>query len=231
MHVLIVEDEYSMVEVLEAYLVRDGHEVSYALNGADGLKQFRVKRPDFIILDLMLPDLSGESVLQEVRREADTPVLILSAKSAEEERVQGMLLGADDYVVKPFSPREVMVRIQAIMRRFQKQEEQSEVWSFGGGRLRIRLNERRVICGGEEVHLTPIEYRLLTAMARHPGWVYERAELLEKVQEDLFFEGYERSIDVHVKNLRKKIEVDPRHPEWVETVFGMGYRFRGERDV
>ncbi|MFC4736289.1 response regulator transcription factor [Bacillus daqingensis] len=230
MHVLVIEDDPTMAEVMEAYLKREGHEVTCAANGQKGLDLFRSLHPDFLILDLMLPDLSGEAILTAVRKDFDTPVLILSAKSAEEERVQGMVLGADDYVVKPFSPREVIVRMQAIMRRVGKRDT-SEVWSFAGKALVIHLRERTVSVEGSEVHLTPIEYRLLTAMAAHPGWVFERAELLERVQEDLFFDGYERSIDVHIKNLRKKIESDPKQPQFIETVFGMGYRFKGERDV
>ncbi|CAM3790226.1 response regulator transcription factor [Alkalicoccus chagannorensis] len=231
MHVMIIEDETSIIDVLEAYLKREGHTVTSETNGRRGLERFHEEQPDFLILDLMLPDLSGEAICTDIRRTSTTPILMLSAKAAEAERIQGMMLGADDYVVKPFSPREIMVRMDAVMRRVKPPSEREEVWSFQQGELVIKPKERLVYKRGGQLHLTPIEYRLLEAMAAHPGWVYERADLLEKVQQDGFYEGYERSIDVHIKNLRRKIEEEPSEPKWIQTVFGMGYKFQGERDA
>lgn len=225
--ILLVDDEKMIVEVLEAYLVREGYKVFTADNGVEALRRVSDVNPDLIVLDLMLPDISGEEVCRLVRRESDVPILMLTAKSSEDERINGIVIGADDYLTKPFSPREVVVRIQAILRRTMKKTQENEL-SFHGGELIIDLFKRDVQFNGERVNLTPIEYKLLAAMAQHPGRVYSRMDLLENIQEDgMYYEGYERSVDTHIKNLRKKIELDPRNPKYVMTVFGMGYKFGG----
>jgi DNA-binding response OmpR family regulator len=229
--VLIIEDEPMIIDVLTGYLLQAGYDVLSETNGRDGLELFYREQPNFVLLDLMLPDLSGEEICESIRRVSNVPILILSAKSAEEQRIRGLRLGADDYVTKPFSPREVLVRMQAVLRRTGVEQKEQIPLSFNEKMLIIDDHQKMVKVRGEEIHLTRIEYVLLYLMASHPGQVFHRTSLLEAVQADQFFEGYERSIDVHIKNLRKKIEMDPRHPRLIVTVFGMGYKFGGEEDV
>ncbi|MGO4889664.1 response regulator transcription factor [Anaerobacillus sp. MEB173] len=229
MKVLIVDDEPMIIEVLQAYLEKAGYAVISAANGYDALYLCKEEKPDFIVLDLMLPDLSGEEVCKRIREYSNVPIMMLTAKTAEEERIHGIVIGADDYVVKPFSPREVMVRIEAILRRTRK-EVQGDLYSFNNGQLNINHVSHEVKVRDQIVSLTPIEYKLLVGMAKYPSRVYSRLDLLEKVQNESY-EGYERSIDVHIKNLRKKIEVNSKEPEYILTVFGIGYKFGGKRDV
>jgi len=227
MKILLVDDERRIIEVLEAYLEREGYEIHCADNGIDALKKTKTINPDLIILDLMLPDISGEEVCRLVRKESDVPILMLTAKSAEDDRINGIVMGADDYLTKPFSPREVVVRVQAILRRVKKTEKVERL-EFNGKKLAIDLIKKGVTVNGEDVTLTPIEYKLLTNMAVNPGRVYSRMDLLEKIQDEgIYYEGYERSVDTHIKNLRKKIETDSRQPDFIVTVFGMGYKFGG----
>ncbi len=222
--IVVIDDDRSVQEVVRAYLERDGYLVYVAGTAEDGLAIAARVKPGLIVLDLMLPDRSGEDVAREIRRRSDVPVLMLTAKASEDERVAGLALGADDYLTKPFSPRELVGRIRAILRRTQGTEVPLvEVLSFDGGALEIDTVEHEVRLRGERVDLTPNEYRLLSTLARYPGRVYSRFELINHVQ-GCDYEGYERTIDAHVKNLRKKIEADPRHPRYVETVFGAGYR-------
>lgn len=229
--ILIVDDEKRIIEVLEAYLEREGYEIQTADNGIDALKKVKSMNPDLVILDLMLPDISGEEVCRLVRKESDVPILMLTAKSSEDDRIKGIVMGADDYVTKPFSPREVVVRVQAILRRVKKTEKVERL-DFNGGQLVIDLDKKEVTAGGQYVNLTPIEYKLLTNMAMNPGRVYSRLDLLEKIQDEgFYYEGYERSVDTHIKNLRKKIEMDSRAPIFILTVFGMGYKFGGILDA
>jgi DNA-binding response OmpR family regulator len=231
MKILIVDDERRIVEVLEAYLVREGYEIHSADNGIDALKKAKTVSPDLIILDLMLPDISGEEVCRLVRKESDVPIIMLTAKSAEDDRINGIVMGADDYITKPFSPREVVVRVQAILRRIKKPEKVERL-EFNRKKLSIDLEKKEVTANGQFITLTPIEYKLLTNMATNPGRVYSRMDLLEKIQDEgMYYEGYERSVDTHIKNLRKKIEMDSRQPEFILTVFGMGYKFGGVLDA
>jgi DNA-binding response OmpR family regulator len=225
--ILIVDDEKRIIEVLEAYLVREGYDIHTADNGIDALKKAKSIEPDLMILDLMLPDISGEEVCRLVRKESDLPILMLTAKSSEDDRINGIIMGADDYVTKPFSPREVVVRVQAILRRTKKTKKVDRL-EFNGGQLVIDLEKKEVLGNGQYINLTPIEYKLLTNMAMNPGRVYSRLDLLEKIQDEgMYYEGYERSVDTHIKNLRKKIELDSRQPSFILTVFGMGYKFVG----
>ncbi|MEH7352879.1 response regulator transcription factor [Neobacillus drentensis] len=231
MKILLVDDERRIIEVLEAYLEREGYEIHSADNGIDALKKAKTIDPDLIILDLMLPDISGEEVCRLVRKESDVPILMLTAKSAEDDRINGIVMGADDYLTKPFSPREVVVRVQAILRRVKKTEKVERL-EFNRKKLAIDLIKKEVTVNGEDVTLTPIEYKLLTNMAVNPGRVYSRMDLLEKIQDEgIYYEGYERSVDTHIKNLRKKIESDSRQPDFIVTVFGMGYKFGGVQDA
>jgi DNA-binding response OmpR family regulator len=222
--VVVIDDEPSVQEVVRGYLERDGYVVFVAGNGGEGLALAERINPALIVLDLMLPDRSGEEICAEIRSRSDVPILMLTAKSAEEERVGGLTLGADDYLTKPFSPRELVARVHAILRRSDGAETPLvERLVFDDGRLVIDTVQHQVRVEGSPVELTPNEYKLLATLARYPGRVYSRFELINHVQ-GYEFEGYERTIDVHVKNLRKKIEPDPRHPRYIETVFGTGYR-------
>jgi DNA-binding response OmpR family regulator len=222
--IVVIDDELSVREVVKAYLEKDGYDVSVAGNGAEGLALAERADPALIVLDLMLPDISGEEICSEIRSRSDVPILMLTAKAGEEERVTGLTSGADDYLVKPFSPRELVARVHAVLRRTHSVESPLvETLSFDGGRLQIDTVQHVVRRDGEPVDLTPNEYKLLTALARYPGRVYSRFELTNRVQ-GYDYDGYERTIDAHVKNLRKKIEPDLAHPRYVQTVTGVGYR-------
>ena len=222
--IVVIDDEQSVREVVQAYLEKDGYHVFVAENGSDGLALAERMKPALIVLDLMLPDVSGEEICSEIRSRSDVPILMLTAKASEEERVAGLVSGADDYLVKPFSPRELVARVRAVLRRTQSVETPLvETLSFAGGRLEIDTVQHVVKRDGAAVELTPNEYKLLVTLARYPGRAYSRFELINRVQ-GYDYEGYERTIDVHVKNLRKKIEPDPAHPRYVETVMGVGYK-------
>ena len=222
--IVVIDDEPSVQDVVRAYLEKDGFTVHVAGNGAQGLALAERVRPALIVLDLMLPDVSGEEICAEIRGRSDVPILMLTAKAGEDDRVQGLLSGADDYLVKPFSPRELVARVRAVLRRTQGGEMPLvPVLSFDQGRLEIDTEKYLVRRDGRTVDLTPNEYGLLTALAAYPGRVYSRFELVDRVLGD-DYDGSERTIDVHVKNLRKKIEPDPARPRYVETVIGVGYR-------
>lgn len=222
--VVVIDDEPSVREIARAYLEKDGYRVHVAPNGRDGLTLAERANPSLIILDLMLPDVSGEDVCAAIRERSDVPILMLTAKAGENDRVTGLQLGADDYLTKPFSPRELVARVRAILRRAQRAEMPLvETLRFDDGRLVIDTVQHEVRRNGEVVRLTPSEYKLLVALARYPGRVYSRFELVNHVQ-GYDYTGYERTIDAHVKNLRRKIEPDSRSPRYVETVLGVGYR-------
>jgi DNA-binding response OmpR family regulator len=222
--VVVIDDDPSVQEVVRAYLERDGYLVYVASTGAEGLAIAERVGPELIVLDLMLPDRTGEDVAGEIRRRSDVPILMLTAKASEDERVAGLALGADDYLTKPFSPRELVARVRAILRRTRGAEVPLvATLSFDSGSLEIDTVEHEVRVRGEPVDLTPNEYRLLLTLARYPGRVYSRFQLVHHVQ-GYEYEGFERTIDAHVKNLRKKIEPDSKHPRYVETVVGVGYR-------
>jgi DNA-binding response OmpR family regulator len=222
--IVVIDDEESVRDVVTAYLEKDGFTVFAAASGRDGLALAEKKNPDLIVLDLMLPDVSGEEICEEVRSRSDVPIVMLTAKAGEEERIGGLVAGADDYLVKPFSPRELVARVHAVLRRTGGVETPLvEVLRFDEGRLEIDTVRRAVLHDGRPVDLTPNEYKLLLALARYPGRAYSRFELVNRVQ-GYDYDGDERTIDVHVKNLRKKIEADPGKPRYVETVTGVGYR-------
>jgi DNA-binding response OmpR family regulator len=224
--VVVIDDELSVQEVVRGYLEKDGYLVYVAGNGKDGLALAERTKPGLVVLDLMLPDIPGEEICREIRSRSDVPILMLTAKASEDERIDGLGLGADDYLTKPFSPRELVARVRAILRRSQGAETPLvEILSFDGANLEIDTVQHEVRRDGETVDLTPNEYKLLVTLARYPGRVYSRFELINHVQ-GYEYEGYERTIDAHVKNLRKKIEPDPKHPRYVETVFGAGYRLK-----
>jgi DNA-binding response OmpR family regulator len=227
--ILIVDDEPSVREVARAYLEREGFIVYSASDGRHGLDLALTKRPDLVVLDLMLPDIPGEQICRELRDRSDVAILMLTARSAEDDRVAGLGLGADDYLTKPFSPRELVARARAILRRTSHSPMAlTELLRFDAGRLEIDDVRHEVRIDGQPVDLTPSEYKLLGALARYPGRAYSRYELINRVQGH-DFEGYERTIDAHVKNLRRKIEPDPRRPRYIETVPGVGYRLAAPR--
>ncbi|MGH9103526.1 MAG: response regulator transcription factor [Acidimicrobiales bacterium] len=228
--VLIVEDELKLRDLLRSYLEREGLEVLSTASGAEAITMARAAGPNLVVLDLGLPDVPGEAVAREIRAGSDVPILILTAKAGEGDRIKGLELGADDYVTKPFSPRELVLRAQAILRRGRTTDAPDRQQSFGDGELLIDEPRRQVTVRGETVELTPTEWGILVALARTPGRVYSRYELINRVR-GYEFDGYERTIDSHVKNLRRKVEADPRSPLVVETVLGGGYRLGLGRDA
>ena len=220
--VLLVEDEKKLRELIRSYLERAGFTVLSTGSGAEAITLAASAAPDLVILDLGLPDVSGETVAREVRATRPVPILMLTAKAAEEDRIAGLELGADDYVTKPFSPRELVLRVQAILRRGAPPARPGAA-SYGGRILVIDEPRRKVTVRGAGVDLTPTEWGILVALATVPGRVYSRSELINRVR-GYEFEGYERTVDSHVKNLRRKVEGDPGSPVIVQTVFGGGYR-------
>jgi DNA-binding response OmpR family regulator len=221
--VLVVEDETKIRDLLRSYLEREGFTVLTTASGAEAIGLAEHAAPDLIVLDLRLPDVPGEEVAREIRRSSAVPILMLTAKSAEDDRIRGLEVGADDYVTKPFSPRELILRVHAILRRGRGDLQHGARKSYGRGELTIDEDRRQVVVRGAPVELTPTEWGVLTALASVPGRVYSRYELINRVR-GYEFEGYERTIDSHVKNLRRKIEADPGNPQIVATVLGAGYR-------
>jgi len=226
--ILVVEDEAKIRSLLRGYLERAGFSVLTTGSGAEALTLAATAGPDLVLLDLGLPDVPGETVAREVRRSGRMPILILTAKAGEEDRIAGLELGADDYVTKPFSPQEVVLRVQAILRRADVGGGRSAVRSFGDRELEIDEDRHEAHVRGEPVELTPSEWALLVALAGAPGRVYSRTELINRTRGYEF--ASERAVDSHVKNLRRKIELDPHEPRIVETVLGTGYRLGLRRD-
>lgn len=226
--ILVVEDERKIRSLLRAYLERAGYSVLTTESGAEALTLALKARPDLVVLDLGLPDVPGETVAREIRREGSTPILVLTARAGEEDRIAGLELGVDDYVTKPFSPQEVVLRVGAILRRVGAGSAGPSVRSFGGGELEIDEDRREVRVRGRTVELTPSEWALLVALAGSPGRVYSRTELVNRTRG--FELASERTVDSHVKNLRRKIELDPREPRIIRTVLGAGYRLGLARD-
>lgn len=225
--VLLVEDEKSIRSAVAAYLEREGYWVTPAEDGQVALEAFSKHKFDVIVLDLMLPKIPGEEVCRRIRNASDVPIIMLTAKGEEEDRIAGLELGADDYLVKPFSPRELVARVRALLRRAHVESEpQRDRLQFGD--LEVDVTGHKAFLRGNELDLTASEFKLLTTLARYPGRVYSRMELVEKVL-GYDFEGYERTIDSHVKNLRAKLDDDPRDPTYIWTVHGVGYRFEAPK--
>ena len=222
--ILVVEDEAKIADVLKSYLEREGFCVATAKDGDEALSLFASLSPALVLLDLMLPRRSGEEVCREIRARGNTPVIMLTAKTEEHSILGGLAIGADDYVTKPFSPRQVVARVHAVLRR--AGTAQADVLRFGGDWLIIDTIARTVLCEGALVTLTPSEYSILLALASHPGKTFTRDELIQLALKD-DFEGYDRVIDTHIKNLRQKIEPDAKLPRYLVTVHGVGYRFDG----
>ncbi len=229
-HILVVEDDKKIARVVKIYLEEAGFRVIHVEKGKDGIESALKDIPLLVILDLKLPDKAGEEVCQELREIGDFPIIMLTSKSSEEERIAGFALGADDYVVKPFSPKELVYRVKAVLKRIEKRDLCSaEPMSFNKGFLKIDGQCYEVRKKGHLVNLTPTEFNVLFALASSPQKVLTREVLVDKAL-GYQFEGYERSIDAHIKNIRQKIEDDPRNPVFIHTVYGVGYRFSGKRD-
>jgi DNA-binding response OmpR family regulator len=227
--VLVVEDERKIREMLRGYLEREGYAVVSTESGAEAITLSRKADLDLVLLDLRLPDVAGEEVAREIRALSTTPIIMLTAKTAEDDRVHGLELGADDYVTKPFSPRELMLRVRSVLRRAHLASQTDGPSSYGDGVLVIDEPRHEVAIRGVSVELTPTEWALLTTLTATPGRVYSRYELVNRVR-GYEFAGYERVIDSHVKNLRHKIEADPHEPRIIQTVLGAGYRLGLRRD-
>ena len=227
--ILVVDDEKKIRDAVRSYLERAGYSVLQADSGQRALETATRVTPDLVVLDLMLPDLSGEEVARTLREASDVPIIMLTAKAAEEDRVSGLRLGADDYLVKPFSPRELVARVEAVLRRASGAGTDGAL-SFDAGKLVIDRDAREVLVDEEPATLTRSEFDLLLALASRPGRVFSRYELVTRVQ-GYDFEGYERTIDAHVKNLRRKLGDDPKQPRYVATVTGVGYKFGVRADA
>jgi two-component system alkaline phosphatase synthesis response regulator PhoP len=223
--ILVIDDEPKIVKQARDYLERSGFRVVTAGDGKTALAQARHERPDLIVLDLNLPEMDGLDVCRALRRESDVPIIMLTARVDETDRLIGLELGADDYITKPFSPRELVARVRAVLRRVQGGVHQPGL--VHAGDLEIDLQGHRVTCAGEVIDLTRSEFNLLALLAQHPGQTFTREQLLDRLH-GVAYDGYDRSVDAHVKNLRRKLEFDPSEPRYVLTVYGVGYKFTDE---
>ncbi len=223
--VLIVEDDPHTRELVRVYLDREGHDVLTAENGIDGLRVAREEAPDIILLDLMLPGMDGRDVCQSLRGESDVPIVMLTARVQEGDRLEGFDLGADDYITKPFSPREVVARIRAVLRRAarDRQDEERQMGELTIGEVRVDLRNRSVTSGEADVKTTPTEFRLLTLSAKEPGRVFTRDQIIERAF-GYDYDGFDRTVDVHVSSLRRKLEATNGGKRIIHTVYGVGYR-------
>lgn len=223
--ILVVEDEEKIADIVKLYLEKDGFTVSVAGTGQKAISMLK-EGFDLVILDLMLPDISGEDICRTIRNDSDLPIIMLTAKSEEEDRVRGLGIGADDYVVKPFSPREVVARVKALLRRTGGT---GKTQSFNSGDLVINSSSFEIKKGGALVIMTPTEFKLLQLLSERPNQVFTRLQLVNVIL-GYDFEGYDRTIDAHIKNIRQKIDDNPRDPSYIKTVYGLGYRFIGIPD-
>ncbi|KKC28874.1 response regulator transcription factor [Caldanaerobacter subterraneus] len=222
--ILVVDDEIKILEVVKSYLEREGFSVITETNGNNVLDTFKKEKPDLVILDLMLPGISGEELCKRLRQFSNVPILMLTAKVQESDKINGFSIGADDYITKPFSPRELVMRVKAILRRTTDDVPLAEVMSFNNDDLVVDLRAHTVRKKGVVVNLTPNEFKILKILIRNPNRVFTREELIEKVM-GFDYEGYDRTIDAHIKNLRQKIEDDTKNPVYIRTVYGVGYKF------
>lgn len=225
--ILVIDDEINLSNVIKDYLLREAYEVYTATRGNKAIELFHDIEPDFIILDLMLPDISGEEICKLIRKESDVPILMLTAKSKEDDKVTGLYIGADDYLTKPFSPRELVGRVRAILRRTKGKSELTDALEFNDKDLFIDIPKHSVQKAGQDVSLTPNEFKILLTLAQNPYKVFSRSHLVS-LAFGYDFEGYDRTVDTHIKNLRQKIENNVKEPKYIVTVYGVGYKFEGE---
>jgi two-component system alkaline phosphatase synthesis response regulator PhoP len=219
--VLVVDDDVKTVELVKLYLSRDGYSVMTAYDGTEALRLSRQSHPDLIVLDLMLPGTDGLEVCRSIRSESDVPIIMLTARTTDEDKLTGLNLGADDYVSKPFSPRELAARVRTVLRRLPGERGPAEIKR---GKLVLNFLKQEVSFAGKPLNLTPVEFKLLGVLVREAGRVFSRAELVEKAL-GYDYRGFDRTIDVHILNLRRKLEPDPVHPKYIKTAYGAGYRF------
>ena len=225
--VLIVEDDPHVVELAQLYLGRDGHLVLAAADGHEGLRLARETLPDLVVLDLMLPGIDGLELCRILRKERDVPIVMLTARVEEEDRLAGLDLGADDYITKPFSPRELAARVRAVLRRTALDFLDRGPAELNYGDIKVTLRDRAVWVDGKQARLTPTEFRVLMLLMRKPGRVFPREQIINLVfGHD--FDGFDRTVDAHISNLRRKLEVHPEKPRYVHTIYGLGYRFGDE---
>lgn len=223
--IMVVDDEKRLVSLVESYLAQEGYRVVTAYNGSEALAVAQREHPDLIILDVMMPEMDGYEFMRRHRAEHNTPIILLTARVDDEEKVIGLEVGADDYITKPFRPRELVARVRAVLRRVGEQAPAAK--ALKAADIVLNRDERTVKVADRFVDLTPSEFDILTALMSSPGRVYSRLDLLDIIQ-GVRYEGYERTIDTHIKNLRGKIEKNPRSPKYIETVYGVGYRFKRE---
>ena len=224
--VLVVDDDVKTVELVKLYLNRDGYRVLTAYDGIEALRLAREGRPDLIVLDLMLPGMNGLEVCRTIREESDVPIIMLTAMTTDQDKLNGLELGADDYMTKPFSPRELAARVRTVLRRLPGERGPAQVRH---GELVVDFYKHEVTLAGRSIPLTSVEFRLLGALAREPGRVFSRAQLIEQALGP-DYEGFDRTIDVHILKLRRKLETDPAHPTFIQTVYGVGYKLAGVND-
>jgi len=220
--ILVVDDELKIVQLVRAYLQQAGFSVLTASNGKDALTLWKVEQPALVVLDLMLPDMDGFDVAREIRKRSNTPIIMLTARVEDADRIAGLEIGADDYVVKPFNPRELVARVRAVLRRTESPIQPTVIES---GKLIIHLDKYEAYLGEKRLELTPIEFKLLATLASQPGRVFTRLQLIEALS-GTTYATLDRTIDTHIKNLRRKIEPDPQNPQYILTVRGAGYKFR-----
>jgi len=226
--ILVVDDEPKIVRLARDFLEKNGFRVLTAVDGYTALAVARRDKPDLIVLDLLLPGMDGLDVCRTLRRESDVPIIMLTARAEEADQLIGLELGADDYISKPFSPRALVARVRAVLRRVQGGLRQPEV--LRNGALVIDMKGHRVSLAGEPIHLTPNEFRLLVILARHAGQVLSRSQLVEEIH-GIVYDGVDRSVDSHIKNLRRKLEKDPANPRFILTAYGIGYQFGEPPDI
>ena len=224
--VLVVDDDVKTVELVKLYLNRDGYKVLTAYDGVEGLRLAREGHPNLVVLDLMLPGIDGLQVCRTLRTESDVPIIMLTAKTTEQDRLTGLDLGADDYVTKPFSPKELAARVRVVLRRLPGERGPAQI---NCGELTVNFLRHEASLAGRPLNLTTVEFKLLGVLAKEPGRVFSRGELIEKAL-GYDFEGFDRTIDVHILNLRRKLEADPSHPRYVKTVYGAGYKLSEVRN-
>ena len=222
--VLIVEDDPSTIELVRLYLQRDGYKVIAAMDGTEGLRLAREARPDLVVLDLMLPGMDGMQICQALREESTVPIVMLTARVEEEDRLAGLDMGANDYITKPFSPRELAARVRAVLRRTARDMVEPGPAELDHETVSVDLRQKTAYTSGKEVRLTPTEFRILALLIREPARIFSRDQIIDRVF-GYDFDGFDRTVDAHVSNLRRKIQADPDGPRYIHTVYGMGYRF------
>jgi two-component system alkaline phosphatase synthesis response regulator PhoP len=223
--ILVVDDEPKILQIARDYLENAGYRVIAAGDGTAALQRVQAEQPELVVLDLGLPGMDGLDVCRQIRRSSEVPIIMLTARGEESDKLVGLELGADDYIVKPFSPKELVARVRAVLRRFERAQQPGEIIRVG--EVELDVPRMRVTVEDREVELTGTEFELLAALAAQPGRIFSRAQLLDAIH-GVAIESYERAIDAHIKNIRRKIEPDPRQPRFIRTVYGVGYKFNDE---